>query len=290
MKFSWKKALVILVFAGCLGLVLAFPKPVVSPLVPTSLGLKQVINGVLEGSDGTYGIVVKNLKTGEYYAQNEDRSFDTASLYKLWVMGAVFDQLESGRLTMDQILSADASFLNQEFGITDDYAEITSGPVSYSVGEALEQMIGISDNYAALLLTDKVGLSEVSSFLAKNGFTRSFVGTGTKLPTTTPAEVALFFEKLYNGQLAAAQSTDKMLAILKSQRLNDDLPKYLPDGTIIAHKTGELEPFIHDAGIVYSESGDYIIVVMSETNSRPQAEERIALISKTVYQYFATKS
>ncbi|MCL4397886.1 class A beta-lactamase-related serine hydrolase [Patescibacteria group bacterium] len=253
---------------------------------PSSPGLTTVIDSTLEGTSGTYGIVIKNLKAGEAYFQNEHRVFEPASLYKLWVMGAVFQQVEKGQLNQDEVLTADAADLNKEFAIAPEDAEQASGPVSYSVRDALNQMITISNNYAALLLTHRVGLSAISSFLATKGLTESKVGVGQASPLTTPADTALFLEKLYLGQLANPQNTSEMLSLLRWQKLNDGLPKYLPDDITVAHKTGEMEPFTHDAGIVYADSGDYLIVVFSETDSRPLAKERIALISKGVYDYF----
>ncbi len=66
----------------------------------------------------------------------------------------------------------------------------------------LNQMITISHNYAALLLTEKVKLSTVAKFLQTNGFKESNVGTNGEAPVTTPSDIALFLEKLYKGQLA----------------------------------------------------------------------------------------
>ncbi|MBI4036132.1 hypothetical protein HY383_04235, partial [Candidatus Daviesbacteria bacterium] len=40
--------------------------------------LKQVVDEVLQGSEGKYGLVVKNLKTGEEFNLNEDEVFQTA--------------------------------------------------------------------------------------------------------------------------------------------------------------------------------------------------------------------
>lgn len=77
-----------------------------------------------------------------------------------------------------------------------------------------------------------------------------------------------------------------MLTLLKNQKLNNKLPKHLPTKTVIAHKTGEIDLFTHDAGIVFSPHGDYIIVVMSETEFPPAADARIANISKSVFEYF----
>ena len=68
------------------------------------------------------------------------------------------------------------------------------------------------------------------------------------------------------------------------------MPKYLPSDTLIAHKTGELDSFSHDSGIVYTPNGNYIIVVMSDSTNPKGAEDRIANISKSVYDYFIESS
>ena len=77
-----------------------------------------------------------------------------------------------------------------------------------------------------------------------------------------------------------------MLDLLKKQKLNNKLPANLPEGVEIAHKTGEIGYFTHDAGIVYTSKGDYIIVVLSQSDMPSAAEDRIASISKNVYDYF----
>ena len=77
-----------------------------------------------------------------------------------------------------------------------------------------------------------------------------------------------------------------MLQLLKIQKLNNKIPRYLPKDTVVAHKTGELDPFTHDAGIVYTPNGNYIIVVLSKSDDPDLAENRIADISKNVFNYF----
>ncbi|MBI3887855.1 serine hydrolase [Candidatus Microgenomates bacterium] len=68
----------------------------------------------------------------------------------------------------------------------------------------------------------------------------------------------------------------------------EGLPKYLPE-VLVAHKTGTLDRFQNDVGIVFTPLGDYAISVFSESDSVYGAEERIALISKSVYDYFSKK-
>jgi beta-lactamase class A len=151
------------------------------------------------------------------------------------------------------------------------------------VSDALEQMVTVSHNYAALLLAAKVRLANVANFLASNGFASSQLG---EPPRTTAADIALFFEKLYRHEIVNASSSERMLKLLKAQKLNNKIPRYLPPDIVIAHKTGELNAFSHDAGIVYTPKGDYIIVVLTESDDPIGAAESIARLSEAVYAYF----
>lgn len=224
--------------------------------LPIHVSLSQVVQNVIKDSNGEYAVVVKNLKTNESYSYNEHISFDSGSLYKLWVMAEAFKQIQNESLS--------------EASVADD----------------LDQMITISDNSSALFLTDEVTPIKVEDFLKENAFKESTIGMGDDMPKTTAFDVASFFEKLYKGKLADKQNTNEMLNLLKNQQINNKLPKYLPKGTIIAHKTGELDNFSHDAGIVYSERGDYVIVVLSKSDNLQEAEDRIAKISQAIYGYF----
>lgn len=248
--------------------------------------IDNAIQKQLEGTKGNYAIVIKNLKTGENYSVNENKTYDAGSLYKLWVMAAVYQQIQSGILDEDKILSEDTATLNEEFNISSDAAELIEGAITLSVRDALNQMITISHNYAALLLTQKVKLLQVANFLNKYGFKESSVGISGESPKTTASDIALFFEKLYKGELANQENTAKMIELLKKQQLNDKLPKLLPQGTHVAHKTGEIDYQTHDGGIVYSPKGDYIIVIMSDSNMPQAAADREARVSKAVYDFF----
>ena len=248
--------------------------------------LESVVKNSLKGTQGTYAVAIKNLKTGESYYQDSDRKFTSASLYKLWVMATVFQQVEKGKLDLEKIVDRDIADLNADFDIASDAAELTEGTFKMSVKNALNQMITISHNYAALSLVKEVGLSNIASFLKQQGFTSSNVKSP---PSTTARDIALFLEKLYEGHFAGPENTKQMMDLLKKQQLNDRIPKYLPEGTEVAHKTGELDFFKHDAGIVFTEKGDYIIVVLSESKSPAGAADRIALLSKDIFEYFLTR-
>lgn len=250
----------------------------------TQLG--TVIKQALANSQGEYSVVVKHLGTGESYSLNAHKTYESGSLYKLWVMAETYKQINENKFQEDTKLTTDVAALNNKFRIATEEAELTEGEINFTVGSALRQMITISHNYAALSLTSKVGLSNVKKFLADNNFSESKVGTTTTAPMTSAHDTASFLEKLLKDELGDHLSTEKMIDLLKGQKLNNKLPKYLPESVIIAHKTGEIGLFTHDAGIVYTQGGKYIIVVLSKSNYPPGAEERIAEISRAVYEYF----
>jgi len=252
----------------------------------TDSRLDQIVEKALTGTKGTYGVAVKNLKTGENYYHLGAETFQTASLYKLWIMVVTYDQIKNGVLKEDQILEGEIPALNKKFNIASEEAELTEGSVKHTVTDALDKMITVSDNYSALLLSEKIGLKNVQKFLDDHGFINSHIG---QPPQTTTSDITLFFEKLYKGELADEEYTTKMLDLLKKQKLNDTLPKYLPKGTKVAHKTGQLGLFAHDAGIVYMNNGDYVITVLSKSGSPEDAKDRIANISQQVYNYFQTR-
>lgn len=245
--------------------------------------LPVVVEKSLKGSQGTYSVAIKNLKTGETYFLKADKKYDSASLYKLWTMAAVFHEIEKGNINPEKNITYDIEEINKRFDLATDSAELTEGTFNMSVKNALTQMITISHNYAALSLTLEIGLPKIAQFLQQYGFNDS----STKSPPqTTARDILKFYEKLYTGELASPESTAQMLTLLKRQSINDRIPKYLPEGVEVAHKTGELGFVKHDAGIVFSKKGDYILVLMSETTSPLGAAEREALVSKGVYEYF----
>lgn len=252
----------------------------------TGASLEKIVEKELQGSTGEYAVVIKNLTTGESYTREGSRVFRSASLYKLWVMAVVYDQIRAGTLKKTDFLSSDVEAINKYFGISPEEADMQTGTISFTVEQALTEMITNSHNYAALLLSKRVGLDKINGFLKKNGMKKSSFNQPT---VTTATDMATFFEKAYGDKLNEAKYTNEMLALLEDQNLNYAIPKYISKDIRIAHKTGTLGSVDHDAGIVYSEGGDYVIVVMSETINTLEAEKHMANISRDVYNYFAKK-
>lgn len=247
--------------------------------------LSKIVENNLKDKKGTYAVGILSLTTGDEYFKNKHQEFDSASLYKLWVMGLTYEKIENGTLKKDTILSDSIENLNSKFNIASESAERTEGEIKMSVKNAVNLMISKSDNYSALLLSSYLGISKIQIYLNEHGFSDSKLGSTETLPTTSVYDMLQFFYKLYYGELADKEFSEEMVTILRQQVLNNKLPKHLPDNIEIAHKTGELGKYSHDAGIIYSPTGPYILVVLSETDNKKTADETIAQISKDVYDY-----
>jgi beta-lactamase class A len=250
-----------------------------------------------------FSVAIKNLKTNEVFYYNESKKFKAASLYKIWVMGTVFGLISQGKISEDEVLIGDKNELNinleeatpsaapsisnqPEKSEEEKKKELEERQVKYNVLNAIENMIVISDNYAAILVSSRSANVNVVSFLKKYGLEDSIY---SKPPITTASDLAIVLEKIYKGEVIDKSYSQRMIDILKRQRLNDRIPKYLPENIPVAHKTGELELNKHDAGIVFLETGDYVIVVMSDTDDPTVASEKIAKFSKSVFDYFNKK-
>jgi beta-lactamase class A len=104
-----------------------------------------------------------------------------------------------------------------------------------------------------------------------------FLGTSTTIDTaatrkwgfgvTTPSEMAGLLAKLYRGEVVSDSASKAMVAILKNNFDYAEIPRLLPPGTTVAHKTGALNAARHDCGIVYARPRDYVICAFTSDNT-----------------------
>lgn len=260
--------------------------------------LRAIVDKNLEGQKGEYAVLVKKLAgEKEAYSFNTEAAFPAASLYKLFLMSAAMEEIESGNITADTIISYPIDSLRSMYGGTDYGYEEVAGTVSYTVEECLTRIASISDNFAALMLAEKIGWDKVRQQPEKVGAGNTTI----KDPITTTAEdISAYLEKLYEHSFQtedrlgwlSPDSANKIIELLSASKLNNRIPAKLPK-IKIAHKTGELSRVRHDAGIVYLSQATglepYIIILMSkDLEYEDDAIEILANISKDVYDYFVS--
>lgn len=264
-------------------------------------GLSGIVNSQIAGHSGEYAIYIESLTSGERYGLNDKDVFPAASLYKLFLMAAVLEAIDAGQLTLDIGLTAQKSYLSQKFGGTDFGYEEAPETISYSVDEALQRVGRISDNFAAIMLADRVGWDKVQEMANKLGA----VNTTIKDPfSTSVSDIGLFFKKLYLGEVVSKDVSGKIADYLSLSKISDRIPAQLPQGIKVVHKTGELRGVRNDAGIVYLQSETpgvsekvtpgvaraYVIVLMAkDVTFEDDAVALEADLSQGVYEYFSSK-
>lgn len=257
----------------------------------TDSKLQSAVENFLQGEEGDYAVWVKDLTPAGHrnVLINSDQKFEAASLYKLFLMAAVYKEVNAGKLTLDTGISAKLSHLDNVFGGRDfGYEDFDDSEIiEYSVRESLERVAGISDNFAAIMLAEKIGWGKVQAFAEELGAQ----STTIKDPITTTAEdIGLLLEKLYKGEVVSVEVSEQILDMLSKSKLNNRIPALLPDDLKIAHKTGELSGVRNDAGIVFlaPPGGPYVIVLMSKNlKGEDDGVENLAQISKIVYEYYS---
>ena len=244
------------------------PKVTKNPKVETIVKNAQNLSG-------KYVIYIKDLRTQNTYGLNSAEVFGAASVYKLAVMYATYDAIENGKLKKNTLLSGEKMNPDQP-------TPTQTETVSYSVQEALRLMITISDNNAAILLSEKLGWADIDKFMEAEGFSEINL-VGANSPNLTARSTGALLEKIYKKEAVNKKYSEEMINLLMSQKVNDRIPKYLPANIKVAHKTGELETIRNDAGIVYGKKGTYIFVFLSDTKNPLDAAEQIATLSKKIF-------
>lgn len=260
--------------------------------------LRDVVARDLAGKRGTYAIYVENLQTTEKYALNESEIFPAASLYKLILMAAVLKEVEAGNLKLEDEIYGKKSHLIEVLGEEDFGYEEVPESIAYTVDEALTRVGRISDNFAAIMLTEKlrqlrVNRGDEDKLLIQ--MTKDLGMDHTDFESdpidTTASDIAHYFKLLYGRQVVSPAVSEAIIKYLSLSNINDRIPASLPEEVKVVHKTGELAQVRHDAGFVEpSVGGAYVIVIMSkDVVYEDDGVDTLAQVSKDVYQYFVSK-
>ena len=211
------------------------------------------------------------------YSHDADEPIVTASLYKLGVMVEAERRVETGQLHYGDIITI------EEEDITEDGSFELAG-TELTLDEALEAMITISDNGAALALWHVLGPENINATLGSLGIKDFHVFLSFDEDNiATPRAVGTLLTLLAKRQLVSAAASDRMLARLERQQINDRLPAELPEGVVVAHKTGNLPGLTHDAGIIFAPSGPRVVVAMTWDAFDADAYAFIANVGSVVY-------
>lgn len=240
--------------------------------------LQALLDEELSGLSSSWDVYAESLDSGAWASAQINHTAGegmvSASLIKLFIMGAVYDQVNRGILRADSVYS-------------DVYAMITVSDNSAS--NRLTRLLGNGDAaagmaavnaYAASLGCEAVSLNRL--MLENNGL-ENYV---------TAADCARILRAIYEGTCVSAEYSAIMLDMLKAQTVNNRIPQGLSGGATAAHKTGDLSGLsCGDVGIVFSDAGDYLLcVICNNPYTDGGAASKIVDITRSVHQYMTAGS
>ena len=229
--------------------------------------------------DGRVGFVLLDLTDSSRCSYQAAEVFMTASLYKLIVLAEAHDQAERGLFSFDEPID-----VTRFVPATAD-AEATSRTLTMSSAEAARLMIQVSDNATTDALRARLAREAVAAAPARLGMTHTELGLDF---TTTPNDIATYLTRLHAQRLVGPAADEAILDLLLGQQVNDRIPWLLPEDVPVAHKTGRLDRFAHDAGIVYAPAGPFVLALLTEgTVSQQQGYEVIRSLAATAFEGFA---
>ena len=240
--------------------------------------LLNQVQTLLPQDNGTWSVYVCNLLKDSDGTVN-DTPMQAASLIKLYIMGAVYENYDS----LAQSHSADTLDSN------------------------ISAMITVSDNDAANTLVnwlgngdDAAGMSVVNQFCQAHGFTstqmnRLLLASSENGDNYTSAkDCGTFLKEIYqivNGTISDSTlpNAEAMYYQLKMQQRKNKIPAQMPDGVHTANKTGELDTVENDAAIIFDTAKgiDLVICFMSQDlNDTAAAQNTIAADARAIYGYY----
>lgn len=204
----------------------------------TPEGLQALVNDLVKDK-GDFAISVRKLGDSGVHA-NGDKQYHPASTYKLFVAYSVLKRVDSGQMSLGQT---------------------TSG--GQTLAQCLDNMIVNSDNACAEWFGQAIGWNTLTNEGRAIGASRT---TLSRPFVSTANDMALFLQKLESNQLGLSEpSRARLLDAMKRQVFRKGIPAGV--GVPVADKVGFLEGYLHDAAIVYSPSGVYVLVIYSNGSS-----------------------
>lgn len=252
----------------------------------SSSALQAKVDAIAAVHHGEVALFAEDLKTGQTVALHANTPVKTASVIKLTILYEALEQIREGKTSLKAPVMLTKA--NQVPGA--GVLRFFNAPQTLTLQDAMSMMIIQSDNTAANMVIDKLGLARINARIRRLGLKHTHLFGKVFLPPpgpvtpeakkfglgeTTPREMAEVMRKLVTCQLAEpghpASADDAALCnyalhILASQASRNGIPRYLVamdtgvKNSDIANKTGALDAVRDDVAAISTKNG---IVILS---------------------------
>lgn len=193
--------------------------------------------------------------------RRDDETFPAASTIKAFVLLALLEGVQAGRLELEDELPLRDADKVPGSGVL----KTLSAGRPYTLRDLATLMITVSDNTATNMLIGLLGVEAVNETCARHGWQRTRLYTPLQTPTSVPSETSPrdlgdFFGRLWRGELLDPALTRLAQDIFSQQEYTEQLARHLgfdPYSTetgesnmVIASKSGAVRGVRNDAGVI----------------------------------------
>jgi len=274
--------------------------------------LQQELAAIAARHHGNVAMFAENLKTGQTVAIHADEPVPTASVIKLAILYEAMEQIRAGKVHLDDPIVLRKADQVQGSGVLLFF----DTPVTLTLKDALTMMIVMSDNTAANLAIDHLGLANIDHRIQEMGLKNTYLYRKVFQPAqgpmpadqkrfglgkTTPREMAEVMQKIVTCDLGTpSKPGDRQLCgvalhMLRNQFYRGGIPRYLETAypnadSAIANKTGALDAVRNDVGAIDSKKGMLIVSIFTNDNRDQvwsvdnEGQVTIAKLTKAIVQ------
>jgi beta-lactamase class A len=288
-----------------LALIAAFalaPLHAQAPAARTDPVLAARLDSLVRGFGGTVGVYVRHLPTGASVMINADTVFPTASLVKIPILLALYDQVERGVLNLDARLPYPDTLNYRYVEPTDVVGYMVAGD-TLPLSELAFLMLTVSDNVASLWIQALVGGgAAVNEWMAAHGFDHTRVNSRTPgreaarsvfgWGQTTPREIAESLVMVREGRAVSPRASEEMYRLLTKAYWDDVALSQIPPTVQAASKQGFVDKSRSEVLLVNAPGGDYVLAVITKNQTDESYAETneghrlIRAVSRAVYEHF----
>ncbi|MBK8301906.1 MAG: serine hydrolase [Pyrinomonadaceae bacterium] len=301
------------------------PPPQATPVPNMSYkpdaGLEKQIAEIAAAAKGKVGVAAVVLETGEAAFLNADGHYPMQSVYKLPIAMAVMEQVRLGKLDLDEQIGVTKEDMVRE-GMRSPLRDKSPNGGEYTIRELIRLSLDESDGTASdVLMRVAGGAGEIQAYLTQIGVrdmkvvnTEKEIGKDWQTQyenwatPTASVELLRYLESDFNKPLRPEQPVPDSikdqtvrLTRLTPERINavvlwgfmvDSVPGakrikgFLPNGTVVAHKTGTggtqngVTGATNDIGIISLSNGKTLAIAVFVSDSPADEKTRETVIAK----------
>ena len=272
--------------------------------------LREKINKISQAKRATVGVGIMDFENGDTLTFNGKRHFPMQSVFKFHVALAVLNEVDKGKLALNQAIFVSKSDLipNLYSPMREKYPE---GNINLPLSEIIKNTVSQSDNSGCDILFKLIGGTEkVNKYIHKLGVKDvEILDPEVRIQNdwtlqyrnySTPFAAIQLLQKFHKQHILSKSSQDFLYKIMTETTTGlTKIKGLLPREAIVAHKTGfsgknkeGLTGATNDIGIITLPNGKQFAIAIFVSDSMEDEitnDKMIAEIALAVWDYYLRK-